>query len=66
MASKKTTMKLEVEKFDEKNNFLLWKMRVTLLGIKKSSKMEDDEWMDLDVEPMPLLYYAYRMKFFTI
>jgi len=48
-----TTMKFEVEKFDWKNNFMLWKMRVTkllpkedthkaLLGAeKKPSKMED-------------------------
>ena len=56
MASKMTmTTKFEVEKFDGKFNFLLWKMRVTsllvkesahkaLLGIeKKPLKMEDDE-----------------------
>jgi len=56
MANKTTTItKFEVEKFDGKFNFLLWKMRVTsllvkegthksLLGIKKKpSKMEDDE-----------------------
>ena len=55
-----TTTKFGVEKFDEKSNFLLWKMRVTLLlvkegthkvllGIKKkSSKMENDEWNDID------------------
>ena len=61
MISKTTTMKFEVEKFDGKNNFLLCKMRVTPLPVKKgthkvllgaekkSSKMEDDEWVDLDV-----------------
>jgi len=49
-----TTTKFEVEKFDGKSNFLLWKMRVTSLfvkedtqkamfGAKKPSKMEDDE-----------------------
>jgi len=56
MTSKTTTAtKFEVEKFDEISNVLLWKMRVTvllmkkgthkaLLGIeKKPSKMEDDE-----------------------
>ena len=56
MASKAiTTTKFEVEKFDGKSNFLLWKMRITsllmkedthkaLLGIeKKVSKIEDDE-----------------------
>ena len=56
MASKATTItKFQVEKFDGKSNFLLWKMRVTsllvkegthkdLLGIeKKPSKMKDDE-----------------------
>ena len=61
MASKTTTTtKFEVEKFDEKSNFLLWKIRVTsllmkegiykaLLGIeKKPSKMEDDKWNDID------------------
>ena len=61
MASKKTTTtKFEVEKVDEKSNFLFWKMRITsllvkegthkaLLGIeKKRSKIEDDEWNDID------------------
>ena len=61
MASKTTTTtKFEVEKFDEKFNFLLWKMRVTLLlmkegtqkallGIeKKPSKMKDYEWNGID------------------
>ena len=56
MASKMTTtFMFEMEKFDEKSNILLLKMRVTsflvkedthkaLLGIeKKPSKMEDDE-----------------------
>jgi len=54
------TTKFEVEKLDEKSNFLLWKMRVmsllvkerthkALLGIKKkSSKMEEDECNDID------------------
>ena len=61
MASKTiTTIKFKVEKFNGKSNFLLWKMRVTsllvkegthkaLLGIEKRlSKMEDDEWNDID------------------
>ena len=61
IASKMSTItKFEVEKFDEKSNFLLWKMRVTsllvkkgthkpLLGIeKKPSKMDGDEWNDID------------------
>ena len=56
MASKiTTTIKLEVGKFDWKSNFLLLKMRVTMLLMKegthkallsiekKSSKMKDDE-----------------------
>ena len=55
-----TTTKFEVEKFDKKSNFLLWKMRLTsllvkkgihktLLGIeKKPSNMENDEWNDID------------------
>ena len=55
-----TTTKFEANKFNGKSNFLLWKMRVTLLlvkegthkallGIKKKpSKMEDDEWNDID------------------
>ena len=59
--SKATTTKFEVEKFDGKNNYMLWKMRVTTLLVKegthkallgaekKSSKVEDDKWMDLDV-----------------
>ena len=61
MASKTTTMKFEVEKFDGNNSFLLWKIRVTMLLVKerthkallsaekKPSKMEDNEWVDLDV-----------------
>jgi len=62
MASKMTTTtKFEVEKFDGKSNFLLWKIQVTslllvkegthkaLLGIeKKPSKMEDDDWNDIN------------------
>jgi len=61
MASKTTTTtKFKVEKFDRKSNFLLLKMQVTsllvkegthkaLLGIeKKPSKIEDDEWNDID------------------
>jgi len=56
MTSKTTmTTKFEVEKFDGKSNFLLWKMRVTSLLVKKGthkalfsieknpSKMKDDE-----------------------
>ena len=54
MVSKTTTTKFDVEKFDTKNNFMLWKMRLTtllvkegthkaLLGAEKLSKMEDDE-----------------------
>ena len=61
MASKMTTtIKFEVEKFDGMSNFLLWKMRVTLSLVKdgthkalldiekKSSKMGDDEWNDIN------------------
>ena len=61
MASKMTTtIKFKVEKFDGKSNFLLWKLRVTsllvkegthkdLYGIeKKPSKMDDDEWNNID------------------
>ena len=66
MASKMTTTKIEVKKFDGKNNFLLWKMRVTTLLVKeathkallsaekKLSKMED-EWMDLDVRAKAMI-----------
>jgi len=62
MASKMITTKFEVKEFDGKNNFLLWKMWVTMLLVKedthkalvgvekKPSKMEDDEWVDLDVQ----------------
>jgi len=54
MTSKATTMKFEGVKFDGKNNFLLWKIRLTMLLLKegtykallgpakKPSKMEDD------------------------
>ena len=61
MTSKTTTItKFEVMKFDGKSNFLLWKMRVTSLLMKKSThktlvgiekkplKIEDDEWNDID------------------
>ena len=38
MASKTTTTtRFEVKKFDGKSNFLLWKMRVTLLLVKKGT-----------------------------
>ena len=38
MASKKTTTtKFEVEKFDRNSNFLLWKMQVTSLLMKKGT-----------------------------
>ena len=60
MVSKMITAEFEIEKFYGKNNFLSWKMRVTtllmnedthkaLLGAEKSSKMEDNEWVDFDV-----------------
>src|SRR3954468_2183433 len=62
MASKGTTtaIKFEVEKFDGKVNFLLWKMRVTSLLVKegthkslqriskKPSDMGEDDWKDID------------------
>ena len=75
MASKTTTTtKFEVEKFDGKSNFLLWKMRVTsllvkegtrkaLLGIeKKPSKTEDDEWNDIDFLTKAMINCAYQMR----
>ena len=37
IASKTTAKKFEVEKFDGKNNFLLWKMRVTVLLVKEGT-----------------------------
>jgi len=72
MSSKATkTTEFEVEKFDEKSNFLLWKMRVTsllvkegthkaLFGIeKKASKIEDDEWeIDFHAETTIILYLS--------
>src|SRR5436189_55089 len=62
MASKTTTtaIKFEVEKFDGKINFLLWKMRVTSLLVKegsypalqgirkKPSTMDEDDWKEID------------------
>lgn len=56
MGSKTATTKFEVEKFDGKSNFLLWKIRVTTLlvedgvhkalqGLEKALKME---WSDID------------------
>src|SRR5436189_2232937 len=64
MASKSTTTatKFEVEKFDGKINFLLWKMRVTSLLVKegsyqalqeirkKPSTMDEDDWKEIDVK----------------
>src|SRR3954465_10348669 len=64
MASKTTTTmtKFEVEKFDGKVNFLLWKMRVTSLPVKegtyqalqgirkKPSTMGEDDWKKIDVK----------------
>ena len=55
-----TTTKFEGEQFNRKSNFLLSKMRVMLLLVKKSThktllgiekkplKMKDDEWNDID------------------
>src|SRR3954465_2689939 len=62
MTSKGTTTatKFEVEKFDGKVNFLLWKMQVTSLLVKegihralqgiskKPSDMDEDDWQDMD------------------
>ena len=78
MASKTTTTtKFEVEKFDRKSKFLLWKMRVTsllvkkgthkaLLGIKKKPlKMEDDEWNDINFCAMVTIipYLSYEVLY---
>ena len=75
MASKTTTTtKFEVEKFDGKSNFLLWKMRVTSLLVKegthkalldiekKPSKTEDDEWNDIDFLTKATINCAYQMR----
>src|SRR3954471_6756750 len=57
-----TTTKFEVEKFDGKVNFLMWKMRVTSLLVKegtyqalqgirkKPSTMGEDDWMEINVK----------------
>ena len=79
MASKTTTTtKFEVEKFDGKSNFLLWKMRVTSLLVKegthkalldfkkKSSMMEYVEWNDIDFRAKSLSYFAYQMRSSTM
>src|SRR3954470_7778432 len=64
MACKTTTTatKFEVEKFDEKVNFLMWKMRVTSLLVKegtyqalqgirkKPSTMGEDDWKKIDIK----------------
>ena len=73
MSSKVTmTTKFEVEKFDGKSYFPLWKMRVTslllkkgthkvLLGIeKKQSKMEDDEWNDINFRAKATIILFWR------
>jgi len=75
IASKTTrTTKFEGEKFNEKSNFLLWKMRVTsllvkdgthmtLLGIEKQpSKMEDDEWNDIDFRAKATIILCHQMR----
>ena len=60
MTSKSAVTKFEVEKFNGKSNFLLWKMRVTTLLVKegvyralegkekKSSTMDEEEFRDID------------------
>ena len=60
MMSKSAVTKFEVEKFDGKSNFLLWKLRVTALLVKegvykalegekkKSSTMTEEEFRDID------------------
>src|SRR4051812_26844435 len=57
-----TTTKFEVEKFDGKVNFLLWKTRVTSLLVKegtyqalqgirkKPSTMGEDDWKKIDIK----------------
>ena len=64
MASKTTTTatKFEVEKFDGKVNFLMWKMQVTSLLVKegtyqalqgirkKPSTMGEDDWKKIDIK----------------
>src|SRR3954469_16360636 len=64
MASKTTTTatKFEVEKFDGKINFLLWKMRETSLLVKegsypalqgirkKPSTMGEDDWKEIEIK----------------
>ena len=58
--SKAVVTKFEVEKFDGRSNFLLWKMRVTALLVKegvyralegekkKPSTMTEEEFEDID------------------
>src|SRR3954462_15626688 len=69
MASKGTTTatKFEVEKFDGKVNFLLWKMRVTSLLVKeetyqalqgirkKPSTMGEEDWKEIDIKAKPTI-----------
>ena len=78
MASKTTTIiKFGVEKFDGKSNFLLWKMRVTLLLVKegthktllgiekKPSKIEDDKWNEINfcTKAMIILYLSNEVLY---
>jgi len=39
--------KFEVMKFNGHGNFRLWQTRVKTLKSQKSTKMEDEDWMDL-------------------
>src|SRR3954471_12206048 len=75
MASKGTTTatKFEVEKFDGKVNFLLWKMRVTSLLVKegtykalqgiskKLSDMDEDDWQDIDVHTYFSIFHVIHV-----
>ena len=59
-----TNAKFEVDKFTEKNNFALWKLKVrdflvqqglkkTLDGVKKkSASMKDSDWEDMDARSL--------------
>ena len=59
--AKISNAKFEVEKFNGKNNFELWKLKARVMLVqqglhraldgkgKKPARMDDDDWEDLDM-----------------
>jgi hypothetical protein len=68
--------KFEVEKFNDKNNFELWKLKMQDLLVqqglqkalagktKKPTSMTDEDWEDLDARALSTIVCVWKMKFF--